>query len=198
MATALHMIKNHLRPRKITARKGTIQSDFAAAIAPHDEYDEAMVRELLRKLGQDPDKPLTCVYCDAEADTWDHVVGTVSNKEFSGVGHRLRNLVPCCSHCNTRKGKKNWREYLDGLEQSPSVRDKRARRIAAHITGCKKDVGKAWRNLPEYEQLQATRENIFKLMEEGDKLAAILRGKLRAADKSVVSPQLQRRCPKSR
>lgn len=180
MATTLRKIKNHLRPRRITARNGTIQSDFAAAIAPYDEYDEAEVRKLLRQLGQDPDA-LTCVYCGASADTWDHVVGTVSSGEFSGTGHRLRNLVPCCSPCNTSKGKRDWRDYLNGLRQPASTRNKRAKRIAAHITGCKKDSNKAWRNFPEYTQLQDKRDKILKLMEEGDRLAETIRKKLQPA-----------------
>lgn len=180
MATTLHKIRNHLRPLKITATKGTIRSKFAAAIAPHDEYDEAEARELLLQLGQDPDA-LTCVYCDVRADTWDHVVGTVSNKEFSGVGHRLRNLVPCCSRCNTRKGKKCWRKFLDTLDQPAPERRKRAKLIEMHIEGCESDSSKAWRNFPEYKQLQATRDEILKLMEEGDKLAEAIRKKLRLA-----------------
>jgi hypothetical protein len=138
---------------------------------------------LLLQLGQDPDA-LTCVYCDVRADTWDHVVGTVSNKEFSGVGHRLRNLVPCCSRCNTRKGKKCWRKYLNTLDQPVPERRKRAKLIEKHIEGCESDSSKAWRNFPEYKQLQATRDEIRKLMEKGDELAATIREQLQsAADK---------------
>jgi 5-methylcytosine-specific restriction endonuclease McrA len=180
MATTLHKIRNHLRPLKITATKGTIRSKFAAAIAPYDEYDEVEVRKLLRRLGQDPDA-LTCVYCGASADTWDHVVGTVSSGEFSGTGHRLRNLVPCCSPCNTSKGKKDWRDYLNGLRQPASIRNERADRITAHITGCEEDSNKAWRNFPEYTQLQDKRDKILKLMEEGDRLAETIRKKLQPA-----------------
>lgn len=180
MPTTLRKLKGLLRPLNITATKGTIKSKFAAAIAPHDEYDEAEARKLLRRLGQDPDA-LICVYCGASADTWDHVVGTVSSGEFSGTGHRLRNLVPCCSRCNTRKGKKNWRDYLNGLSQPASIRNKRADRIAAHITGCEEDSDKAWRYFPEYTQLQDKRDKILKLMEEGDELAETIRKKLQAA-----------------
>jgi hypothetical protein len=180
MATTLRRLRGLLRPLKITATKGTIKSKFAAAIAPYDEYDEAEARKLLQQLGQDPDA-LTCVYCDASADTWDHVVGTVSSAEFSGTGHRLRNLVPCCSPCNTSKRGEDWRNHLDGLRQPASIRNKRAKRIAAHIEGCKKDSNRAWRNFPEYKQLQETRDKILKLMEEGDRLAETIRKKLQAA-----------------
>ena len=135
---------------------------------------------MLERLGQKPDA-LTCVYCDASADTWDHVVGTVSSGEFSGTGHRLRNLVPCCSPCNASKGKKEWRDYLNGLRQPASIRNKREKRIAAHIKGCKKDSNKAWRNFPEYKRLQETRNEILDLMAKGDKLAAGIRKKLQPA-----------------
>lgn len=182
MPTTLRKLKGLLRPRKITARKGTIQSAFAAAIAPHDEYDEAEARKLMLRLGQEPDA-LTCVYCDASADTWDHVVGTVGDGEFTGVGHRLRNLVPCCSPCNARKGGKNWGDYLDGLHQPASIRNERADRITAHITGCEEDSNKAWRNFPEYKQLQATRDKILKLMGLGDRQAAAVRKKLHGGAK---------------
>jgi hypothetical protein len=180
MATTLRRLRGLLRPLKITATKGTIKSKFAAAIAPNDQYDEAEARKLLQQLGQKPDA-LTCVYCDASADTWDHVVGTVSGGEFSGTGHRLRNLVPCCSPCNTSKGKKKWSDYLDGLRQPASIRNKRVKRIAAHIKGCKEDSSMAWRNFPEYKQLQEARDKILKLMEEGDRLAETIREKLQAA-----------------
>ena len=180
MPTTLRKIRNHLRPLKITATKGTIRSKFAAAIAPNDEYNEARAIKLLRQLGQNPDA-LTCVYCGASADTWDHVVGTVSDGEFAGIGHRLRNLVPCCAPCNTSKGKKHWRDHLDGIRQRASIRNKRAKRIAAHIKGCKNDSSKAWRNFREHKHLQATRDKILTLMEEGDKLAAAIRKKLQPA-----------------
>jgi 5-methylcytosine-specific restriction endonuclease McrA len=173
-------IKRPLRPLMITRRKGTIQSAFAAAIAPHDEYDEAEAKKLLLRLGQKADA-LTCVYCGASADSWDHVVGTVSDGEFTGVGHRLRNLVPCCSPCNTSKRGKSWRDYLNGLRQPASIRNKRVKRIKAHIKGCEKDSNKAWRNFPEYKQLQDKRDKILKLMEEGDELAETIRKKLQAA-----------------
>lgn len=182
MPTTLRKLRGLLRPLKITATKGTIKSKFAAAIAPHDEYDELEARKLLQQLGQKPDA-LNCVYCGASANTWDHVVSTVSGGEFTGVGHRLRNLVPCCSPCNASKGKKKWRDYLNGLRQPASIRNKRVKRIQAHIKGCEKGSNKAWRNFPEYKQLQATRDKILKLMELGDRQAAAVRKKLHGGAK---------------
>jgi 5-methylcytosine-specific restriction endonuclease McrA len=171
-------IKKYLRPPKISGRKGTLVSTLSSAIAPHDDYDEALVRRLLKTLGQDSDRPLFCAYCGQQATTWDHVYPTVSKREFTGAGHRIRNLVPCCSLCNSRKGNKDWREFLDALELKTPVRNRRKRQISAYIKGCKKEATKRWRDLPEFKALQATRDEILKLMELGDRQAAAVRKKL--------------------
>jgi hypothetical protein len=106
-------IRIHLRPYNIVARRATtINHAFAAAIAPSDAYEEARIREAIRLLGQDPDTDLMCVYCDAPAKTWDHVFATVKQTKFSGFGHRLGNLVPCCKPCNSEKGNKPWDTFL--------------------------------------------------------------------------------------
>jgi hypothetical protein len=171
-------IKKYLRPLKISGRKGTLVSTLSSAIAPHDDYDEALIKRLLKTLGQDFDRPLRCAYCGQKATTWDHVYPTVSKQEFTGAGHRIRNLVPCCSPCNSRKGNKDWREFLDTLKLRPSVRNCRKRQISAYIKGCKKETAKRWRSLPEFKALQATRGKILKLMELGDRQAAAVRKKL--------------------
>jgi len=109
-------MRSHLKPYVIVARrKTTINHAFAAAIAPSDEYTDESVREAIVFLGQDPDQPLRCAYCGDSAKTWDHVFATVKDSHFSGYGHRLGNLLPCCKPCNSAKGNKNWRSYLEGL-----------------------------------------------------------------------------------
>src|SRR5437870_262374 len=108
-------IRKYLRPYSIIGqRKTTVNHTFASAIAPTDIYDDAIVAEAIRALGQDPDDDLLCAYCDDnEADTWDHVVGLVKDQQFSGFGHTIGNLLPCCRQCNSRKGNKDWRAYLN-------------------------------------------------------------------------------------
>lgn len=95
-------VRNHLKPYvMVSRRKTTINHAFAAAIAPSDDYDVQRVRQALALLGQDPDQDLRCAYCGATAQTWDHVFATVKDSRFSGYGHRLGNLLPCCKFCNS-------------------------------------------------------------------------------------------------
>jgi 5-methylcytosine-specific restriction endonuclease McrA len=101
-------IRRYLKPYSIVAsRTTTVNHAFAASIAPSDTYEAAKVREAVVALGQDADADLVCVYCGAEAETWDHVHATVKDKAFSGHGHRLGNLLPCCKPCNSKKGNKD-------------------------------------------------------------------------------------------
>lgn len=106
-------IKKYLRPSTVMGRKSTFTNAFASALAPHDVYDVAAVAAAMRDLGQDPDGDLACVYCGREAATWDHVFNRVVKGDFSGHGHRIRNLVPCCRSCNESKGQKAWLDYLN-------------------------------------------------------------------------------------
>ena len=70
----LKSIASHLRPyRMLARRRTTINHMFAAAIAPHDLFDEERVREAVALLGNDPDSDLACAYCGELAETWDHV-----------------------------------------------------------------------------------------------------------------------------
>lgn len=117
----LKSIATHLRPYLMLARRRTtINHAFAAAVAPSDTYDEARTREALLVLGLNPDGELECAYCGELAETWDHVFATVRNSRFSGYGHRLGNLMPCCKPCNSRKGNKHWQAHLETLQLSPA------------------------------------------------------------------------------
>lgn len=44
----------------------------------------------------------TCVYCQLLANTVDHII-----PQYHGGTDELLNLVPCCKHCNSSKGKKD-------------------------------------------------------------------------------------------
>jgi hypothetical protein len=124
-------IEAHLKPYNIVARRAsTINHAFAAAIAPSDTYEKNRVRESISLLGQDPDDDLLCVSCNAPAQTWDHVFATVRQTRFSGVGHRLGNLVPCCKPCNSEKGNKHWDAFL---RQKGPQNDQRIATISAYL-----------------------------------------------------------------
>jgi hypothetical protein len=165
-------IRTHLRPYVIVARRRTtINHAFAAAVAPHDEYDEARVRSAISQLGQNADSDLLCAYCGSQAQTWDHIFATVRDSRFSGHGHQLGNLLPCCKPCNSAKGNKHWRRYLEAKGGSDAtVRAEAIERfLAANPTGG------VFVQTPEHAQLDAIREQVISLLTEADKVAKTLR-----------------------
>jgi hypothetical protein len=169
-------IRRHLKPYSIVERRTTtVNHAFAAAIAPCDTYDEAKAREAMHLLGQDPDD-LHCVYCRSKAETWDHVHATVSAKKFSGYGHRLGNLLPCCKPCNSRKGNQRWSDYIERLGLNTDELIIRRRQIQAYL-----DRYELRDPVPsqcvEYEQLQEIRCQVLDLFAKADVLAKELRSK---------------------
>jgi hypothetical protein len=172
-------IKKYLRPSTIMGRKSTFANAFASALAPHDVYTAATVAQAMRDLEQDPEAELLCVYCGAEAATWDHVFNRVVRGDFSGHGHRVRNLVPCCRSCNESKGQKPWREFLEA--RNPPDKDVRAGRMERFLGNADaQPVGtEAMRHNAsvELERFLEIRSQVFELMAEADRLAAIIRQK---------------------
>lgn len=159
-------IRSHLKPYVIVSRRRTtINHAFAAAIAPSDSYDEKRVKEAIHVLGQNPDQDLECAYCGALAQTWDHVFATVKDSHFSGHGHRLGNLLPCCKACNSAKGNKNWRRYLEEMNRPDRI---------ASIENYLNCYGMN-DQLPEqscaYKRLLEIRSEVLKLLTEADVLA---------------------------
>lgn len=173
-------IKKYLRPSTVMGRKSTFANAFASALAPHDIYVPAEVADAMRDLGQDPDAELQCVYCGAEAATWDHVFNRVIKGDFSGHGHRVRNLVPCCRTCNESKGQKPWREFFE--TRNPPDKEERIRRMEqflgstdAQLIGTEAMRHKAGEELVRFLEI---RSQVFELMAEADRLAAIIRQKV--------------------
>ncbi len=172
-------IKKHLKASKIMARKSTFSGAFASAIASFDQYSSEAVDVALRDLGQDPKADLECTYCGADAATWDHVFNLVLDGEYSGYGHQIRNLVPCCRSCNERKGKKHWRVFLD--QQDPRDKGERIARMekfldseaAAPIT--MQDIQLS--APAELDRFHAVRKEVFRLLTEADSIAAEIRRK---------------------
>ncbi|NKX41768.1 HNH endonuclease [Rhodobacteraceae bacterium R_SAG2] len=171
-------IKKYLKPNTIQGRKSTFSNAFASALAPFDTYSEVAVAEAICDLEQDPAKDLYCVYCEKEAATWDHVFNRVVKGEFSGHGHRIRNLVPCCRTCNERKGKKHWKEFLELL--NPEDKDQRIRRMERflHTHAAPDDYTIIQSKAPEeLDQFLHIRAEIFRLVAEADQLAEKIRKK---------------------
>lgn len=57
-----------------------------------------------------------CVYCDQPATTIDHLT-----PQKKGGSHKLQNLAPCCSMCNSRKSTKTIEEFA-GEEKASVIR----------------------------------------------------------------------------
>jgi 5-methylcytosine-specific restriction endonuclease McrA len=170
-------IRSHLKAYSLVAKRTTtINHAFAAAIAPHDDFDEKRVREGLAVLGQDADADLLCAYCGERAETWDHVHATVTETEFSGHGHRLGNLLPCCKPCNSRKGNLDWRAWLRRLDVSEQVRSEREMRIALYVEKYG-DIDELAKHLPEYQELLELRRQVREIFRKADALAAVIRQK---------------------
>jgi hypothetical protein len=150
---------------------------FAAAIAPHDSFDEQRVREAVRLLGNNPDDDLACAYCGERAETWDHIFATVKDSRFSGHGHRLGNLLPCCKLCNSRKGNKPWQQHLASLPLSESERLRRAVLIERYI-GVYGRIDSDVAQTIDQKRLEAIRSQILSLMAEGDEIAHRIRSSL--------------------
>ncbi len=133
----------------------------------------------MNDLEQDPDGDLECVYCGAEAATWDHVFNRVVKGDFSGHGHRIRNLVPCCRTCNESKGQKPWREFLE--TRNPPDKELRLRRIERFLRSTDEQIinpdGMRQQATEELKRFREIRSQIFELMAEADRLAAIIRQK---------------------
>ncbi|MCS6889863.1 MAG: HNH endonuclease, partial [Chloroflexus sp.] len=142
---------------------------FASAIAPADEYNEEELNEALRLLGQDPDRDLTCVYCDQPAETWDHLESLVENGKFRGYGHVIGNLVPCCKRCNSEKGAKSWKKYVKDPQKRKRIED--YARLAQKV--CLGNVDK--KLLDDYNSL---RDQLLTVMEKADEIAEQIRNQL--------------------
>lgn len=168
-------VRNHLKPYVIVSRrKTTINHAFAAAIAPSDNYDEQRVREAVAILGQDPDQDLLCAYCGAPAQTWDHIFATVKDSQFSGYGHRLGNLLPCCKPCNSAKGNKDWHRFLSELGLPESMHQQTEQRITRYLSKLSL-LDSVPESTPEYERLLQVRTEVLGLLAEADELAKRIR-----------------------
>ena len=168
-------ITSHLKPYvMLSRRKTTINHMFAASVAPHDKFQDSTVRDAIFLLQQNPDQDLRCVYCGAEAETWDHIFATVKNGQFSGYGNRIGNLLPCCGRCNSRKGNKEWSAFLHTLGLDPVDLEHRHRVIANYIERYTV-VDDPLTNSEDTKALHEIYQNILRLMEEGDRIAARVR-----------------------
>lgn len=179
-------IKRYLQTYSISKkRSSTINNAFASALSVADNFVIEEVNNAIKLLGQDSRKNLKCVYCDRPASTWDHLNAIVRNGEFSGYGHQLNNLVPCCKDCNSSKGNKNWKIFLKNknpknLSKKISIINKYLKN--SNVTDIKKKLNsKAVK--AEYEKYMEIKDKVIKLLEKADKQAEVIREKLKSNSK---------------
>lgn len=173
-----------MRPYSIVGgRRTTINHAFASAIAVVDEYDPVEIAQAVSDLGQNPDSDLSCVYCGKEAQTWDHVFALVEQGQYSGFGHTLGNLVPCCKQCNSQKGNRNWEQFLRSRGQDEIEFRDRLQKLTTYL---KRQMPSRLTNdeirqlcPTEMEELERTKNVVILQMEKADGIAGLIRQKVR-------------------
>jgi hypothetical protein len=95
----------------------------------------------------------------------------VKQTKFSGFGHRLGNLVPCCKPCNSEKGNKPWDTFL---RQRGPEGEQRIPTMAAYLAAFEaRDAIPS--HLAEYDELEQLKQRVLVLLAEADQLAARIR-----------------------
>lgn len=182
-------IKRHLKEYSIFSnRHTTINHAFASALSVADLYDDKKIDDALKILGQNPHKDLRCVYCDKLTETWDHVIALVNKGNFSGFGHQINNLVPCCKKCNSAKGNKPWKDFVKS-NIPKDIQQILIDKIEAYInynSNSFEDLKDDNINA-EISKLAAIKEEILNLMIKADEQAKIIRDKLINKSKDGIS-----------
>jgi len=175
-------IKPHLRTYSIAQRRTTtINHAFASALAPTEAYNEERLKQAMNFLGQEDLDNLRCVYCSCPAETWDHLVGLVKKSQLFGFGHQIGNLVPCCRGCNSRKGNTRWEDFVQAQVMDQARKAKLGQVLAGYLKAfaTEVDLEKSMRDNPaEWQEYEAVKQQIRKLMLRADELAAGLRLKV--------------------
>lgn len=155
---------------------------FASALAPVDEYNKDRIQAAMTELGLVSDN-LACVYCASPAETWDHLVNLVKAGELNGYGHQLGNLVPCCRHCNSKKGSKSYEVFIDAM-QGLDERRKSAlkQKLSAHLQLSKPTTFEhaSGRSRELLDEIDAIKRSIIGLMGDADKKIQELREETKA------------------
>ena len=174
-------IKRHLKDHSIySSRKTSINNAFAAALSIADSFDLERIEKAMISLGLDPND-LKCIYCGNDAQTWDHIVCLVKDGKYSGFGHQIGNLIPCCSSCNSSKTNKDWKIFLRSKKLPEAKHQSLEQRIEAYIQLKTLE----FKNLlddeiqSEIDELEKIKLDIHNLLRAGDKQAEIIRLKIK-------------------
>jgi hypothetical protein len=187
-------IKDHLKVTKITSRSSTINGVFAQAIAPRDDYDLGRITVALQFLGQDIDTDLRCVFCNDAATTWDHLTGMVKDGELRGFGHQIGNLAPCCGSCNSAKGSKSIKDFIDSFERIKFDRRELIDLLTRYQNTFASEIELTLLDDSEdYRNYIMLRDQIIELMKKADALAGNIRPllKIDSIDNRSPTPNIE-------
>lgn len=174
-----------LRQYTVNTRSSTVTNAFVAALLPHDKYDLAAVKQAMVTLGQDPEK-LSCVYCGAPPTTWDHLTNLVQGRKANGPGHRIYNLVPCCSACNSSKGGATFKEWILGYTHATKgpipgtqyVSDDRRKELVQLLGDYQSQCPqRSAEDIKLEAELMTLRDRVLAILKEADELVAKARPK---------------------
>ena len=104
-------MKKEFPRTNLRTRSSTIANAMAHSIVFIDDIAQGY-SDWLSRFNQIVDSE-TCVYCGKSAGTYDHIYNLVENKLPTGYNTEKNNLAPCCSQCNSKKGKKNWEVFMN-------------------------------------------------------------------------------------
>ena len=92
----------------LKSRTSTISNAFAIAITPYIYPSLNEIEHFLKELHLEQGQ---CAYCLGKANAMDHVKPLVTCGLPTGYITEIRNLVPCCSACNSAKGAQDFRAW---------------------------------------------------------------------------------------
>ena len=96
--------------RELIKRDSTLRHQYIKGILGKNKLSKKDKIEHYKKYDIDINK---CAYCGESANTLDHIFGLVNDKVFSGYTNDISNLLPCCSSCNSSKGKNDWDKWIN-------------------------------------------------------------------------------------
>jgi len=132
----------------------------------------------LKFLGQNPNEDLKCVFCNDEAETWDHLVGLVKNGELRGFGHQIGTLVPCYKKCNSKKGSKYFDKFINQYDNIYFDKDELIELLSSYQMKFAKEIDLDLlkeKTPDEYKAFLKVKQEVFDLMKQVDLLAEKLR-----------------------
>ena len=111
----------------ISGRSSSITNAFFNAVIPVIEPTNEETLEVLGILGMEP-SDIRCAYCGDKYTEWDHFRPIITDQKPTGYITEIANLVPSCGKCNQSKGKRNWKEWMNG----PAKLSPKTRNVAKH------------------------------------------------------------------